>query len=74
MLAIGQKYLSFYPPSFSNIYRVIISNFFLVNNFSVDYEGLHKDWANTSLFIIPDASNFESTCKKPPFIKDAIFC
>ena len=29
------------------------SKFFQVNNFSVDYAGLYKNWDNTSLFIIP---------------------
>ena len=40
----------------------------MVNNFSFDWEGLYRNWANTSLFII-----LESTCKKSPFIKVAIF-
>ena len=62
LLVIGQKHLSFYPPSFFNIDRVINFQIFLDNNFSVDYAGLYYA-----------GSNFDSACKKPLFIKVAIF-
>ena len=42
----------------------------MVNNFSVEKVDLYINWGNTFLFII---SNFESTDKKPPFTKVAIF-
>ena len=51
------------------------SQFFYINNFSVDYAGLHINWAVTSLFIYHSwhISNFETTYEKRPFIKVAFF-
>ena len=40
--AIGQKYLSIYPPSFFNIHRVIAFPNISRYNFSVDYAGFYK--------------------------------
>ena len=76
VLAIGQKYLSFFPPSFFNraTWSNNFSKFSYVNNFSVDYTCLYINWANTPLCIIPGYTfNFETTCKKARLIKVAIF-
>ena len=49
ILAVGQKYFSFYPPSFFDIHGVINVE---VSNFLVHYAGLYLNWTNSSLFII----------------------
>ena len=51
------------------------SQFFYIKRFSVDYAGLHINWAVTSLFIYHSwyISNFETSYKKRPFIKVAFF-
>ena len=63
--AIGQEYLSIYPPSFfnNNKHRLIISpNFPRFSNSSVYYAGLYINWEKTFLFVIPDTL---STLKLP---------
>ena len=52
------------------MHRVIHFEFFLV-----DYAELYINWANTYLFANASlcTSNFESICKKPPFIELYIF-
>ena len=75
ILAIGQKYLSIYPPTFFNIHRVIIFPIFYLDNrfFSCLCRFIYKLDQHFFIYHSWYTSNFETTYKKPPFIKVAIF-
>ena len=66
ILAIGQKYLNFYPPTIFNIGK-------LLSFFSWLCRFIYKLGCLFFIYHLWYTSNYEYTCKKPSFIKVAIF-